>query len=254
MWAVKWVASNPQMVDRDAPITNLQGQQTKHIKSKVVLVFSHGNILSIAACFTVDNAACSGKCRQNFSSIPLRPKFWQHESIGIWNNQGLTNWFCCRSFANLSRNDYLSRIFRPNNQCAFQRKQVKSFIESSTQKDQNDLLIIRFIQESWKSWRRVYSLAWRYDIVQVVLPATNHNPQVSQLHQLADICPSRLGVEGGGQIGSSLQGTKIKRNFEILNMFETATEFNQVPFSFTTRLFMTPICGVPLSMSPALAS
>lgn len=82
MWAVKWVASNPQMVDRDAPITNLQGQQTKHIKSKVVW-------FSVTATFyqlrrVLDNAACSGKCRQNFSSIPLRPKFWQHESIGIY--------------------------------------------------------------------------------------------------------------------------------------------------------------------------
>ena len=81
MWAVKWVASNPQMVDRDAPITNLQGQQTKHIKSKVVW-------FSVTATFyqlrrVLDNAACSGKCRQNFSSIPLRPKFWQHESIGM---------------------------------------------------------------------------------------------------------------------------------------------------------------------------
>ena len=82
MWAVKWVASNPQMVDRDAPITNLQGQQTKHIKSKVVW-------FSVPATFyqlrrVLDNAACSGKCRQNFSSIPLRPKIWQHESIGIY--------------------------------------------------------------------------------------------------------------------------------------------------------------------------
>ena len=81
MWAVKWVASNPQMVDRDAPITNLQGQQTKHSKSKVVW-------FSVTATFyqlrrVLDNAACSGKCRQNFSSIPMRPKFWQHESIGI---------------------------------------------------------------------------------------------------------------------------------------------------------------------------
>ena len=70
-----------QMVDRDAPITNLQGQQTKHIKSKVVW-------FSVTATFyqlrrVLDNAACSGKCRQNFSSIPLRPKFWQHESIGM---------------------------------------------------------------------------------------------------------------------------------------------------------------------------
>jgi len=81
MWAVKWVASNPQMVDRDAPITNLQGQQTKHIKSKVVW-------FSVTATFyqlrrVLENAACSGKCRQHFSSIPLRPKFWQHESIGM---------------------------------------------------------------------------------------------------------------------------------------------------------------------------
>ena len=80
MWAVKWVASNPQMVDRDAPITNLQGPQTKHIKSNVWF--------SVTVTFyqlrrVFENAACSGKCRQNFSSIPLRPKFWQHESIGI---------------------------------------------------------------------------------------------------------------------------------------------------------------------------
>lgn len=36
MWAVKWAASTPQMVARDPPITNLQGQQIKHIKSKLV--------------------------------------------------------------------------------------------------------------------------------------------------------------------------------------------------------------------------
>ena len=55
--------------------------QTRHIKSKVVW-------FSVTASFyqlrrVLDNAACSGKCRQNFSSIPLRPKFWQHEFIGI---------------------------------------------------------------------------------------------------------------------------------------------------------------------------
>ena len=80
MWAVKWVASTPQMVDRDLPITNLQGHK-QFIKSKVVW-------FSVTASFyqlrrVLDNAACSGKCRQNFSSIPLRPKFWQHEFIGM---------------------------------------------------------------------------------------------------------------------------------------------------------------------------
>ena len=55
--------------------------QTSHIKSKVVW-------FSVTASFyqlrrVLDNAACSGKFRQNFSSIPLRPKFWQHEFIGI---------------------------------------------------------------------------------------------------------------------------------------------------------------------------
>ena len=77
MWAVKWVASNPQMVDRDAPITNLQGQQNIS-NQRLCGVQSRQHFINCGVFYimprVLENAAkisVAFHCGQNFGSMSL---------------------------------------------------------------------------------------------------------------------------------------------------------------------------------------